>query len=117
MSTFIVDFIFSYFIPINLHLLFTISFHLEFSTFANVIIDHRGFQRLLHRGFRYGIHYQNAKDPFISWRCTSITKEGKKTKRCPARIQTRLINGYAMIKNDSVKHDHESFSRIDLINK
>ena len=99
--------------PIHLPLLLTISFYLEFSTFANVINDLRGFKRLLHRGFRYGIHYQNAKDPFISWRCTSKKKEGDTTKRCPARIQTRLINGYEMIKNVNVKHDHEPWPMTD----
>lgn len=73
-----------------------------------MIIDHRGFRRLLHNGFRFGIHYQHALNG-INWRCTTALKqsdENGKKNRCTARLKTKMINGYEMIKNDNIKHDH-----------
>lgn len=78
-------------------------FHSEYTTFAHVTIDHRGYRRLLHNGFRFGIHYQHSVNNEISWRCTRAVKPGG---RCSARVRTRLVNGYEMLKCDNVKHDH-----------
>lgn len=83
--------------------LFYLDFILAYTTFAEVIIDHRGYRRLICNGFRFGIHYQH-KNKEISWRCTTATKHSG---RCCARLKTKLINGYEMIKSVNVNHEHD----------
>lgn len=83
--------------------------NLDSGTFAIVTVDQRGFRRLIHEGFRFGMHYQHANDE-ISWRCTTRVKN--RNGRCGARIRTRVINGYEMItfskgQNTNVEHDHQ----------
>lgn len=75
----------------------------ENTTFAEVSVDIRGYRRLFLDGHRFGMHYQHVNED-TSWRCTSVMNN--RTTRCDARIRTRVINGYEMIKNVDVKHGH-----------
>lgn len=70
------------------------------------MITSRGYRRLMHNGFRFGIHVQNGDE--IRWRCTKSRRDkitGHRT-NCYATIRTKLINGYEMYKDTNVIHDH-----------
>lgn len=79
----------------------------EYTTFAEVIIDHRGFRRLMHSdGFAYGVHHEY-KDGATRWRCTLGRVKGTgKRLGCRGSLRTKKINGYEMIKDPHVIHDH-----------
>lgn len=86
------------FITIKNH--FTVKIYclgLEYTTFAEVITNNRGYRRLLYDGHGFGIKYQNSDE--ICWRCT--------IRPCRAKLRTKLINGYEMIKTNDIKHDHK----------
>lgn len=76
---------------------------LEYITFAEVTVDHRGYRRLTYDGFRFGVktYYKNGE---TNWRCTS---KGDVNGRCRARIRTQVINGYEMIKDVNEQHNHQ----------
>lgn len=69
----------------------------EYTTFAEVITNNRGYRRLVYDGHGFGIKYQNSYE--ICWRCT--------IRPCRAKLRTKLINGYEMIKTIDIKHDHK----------
>lgn len=79
---------------------------LDYTTYADVVIDNRGYRRLLYNGFRFGIHYDKKGE--TTWRCTTYVYKkgtGKRT-GCRARIKSKMVNGYEMIKDPNVQHDH-----------
>lgn len=78
----------------------------DYTAYANIIIDEKGFRRLLCNGYRYGHYYVSTDE--VCWKCTSNILDTKTGKRrpCSARIKTKLIDGYEMIKNPYIKHDH-----------
>lgn len=81
----------------------------EYTTFAEVEINKRGYRRLLQaNGFSFGVHIQRGDE--IRWRCTQKIRKMGQSKgppvACRACLRTKMINGYEMIKNPNVKHDH-----------
>lgn len=76
---------------------------LEYTTFADVQIDLRGYRRLILDGYRFGEHHKNLNHDSVSWRCTAAIPQGG---RCTARLKTKMIHGYEMIKSTRVHHQH-----------
>lgn len=62
-------------------------------------------------GYRFGERGRGSSSagrPTQYWQCTANFRDSKtgKTKRCLARINTMIIDGYEMIRNPHVTHDH-----------
>lgn len=93
-----IDAIYKYFIEIHsiCH-----SFQSGFDGFAEMVTEKRGVQRIIFRGLKYGKH-KDMKD-FIVWRCTkqNINHHARK---CNACIQTKVIDGYTMVKLTNPLH-------------
>lgn len=80
----------------------------EFNTFAKIEKTSRGYRRLFLDGYSYGEAYKHPDR--ITWRCTGthniIDSHKKSRQRCNALLVTEIINGYEMIKNTKVVHNH-----------
>lgn len=78
----------------------------EYTTFANIIVDHQGFRRLFLDGHRYGVVLRKANE--YVWRCTKNHphKLSGKTTKCNGRLRTKMIDGYEMIQTPFVVHSH-----------
>lgn len=74
---------------------------LEYVIFAHVTKTNRGFSRLMHDGYSYGVHSKKSKG-HISWICTKVDSTGKK--RCTGIVTTKIVNGYEMLSNKTPKH-------------
>lgn len=83
------------------------TFFADYATFAEVSVDDKGFRRLLCNGYRFGQYYKYSKSD-VCWKCTTNVHDPITGKRraCSARIRTKLLNGYEMIKNANIEHDH-----------
>lgn len=79
---------------------------LEFVDFANIYESGKhGHRQLISNGFKFSEYYQSAKGE-ITWRCIKMPYCDGRRRNCGARLRTKVINGYEMIKNINVKHDH-----------
>lgn len=89
----------------DIHIMIVFHFLLpEYSTFAKIDVGSRGRLRIRCGGYTYG---QLANNRFV-WRCTA----NKNRKRCSARIRTRIIEGYEMIRTTKCSHNHD---RVNLV--
>lgn len=80
----------------------------EFTTFANICTSKRGFKQLVLYENTFGAIDQ-ARNGTTIWRCTQpiINATTKKPGRCKARLRTKIIDGYEMIKNPlEPSHSH-----------
>ena len=81
----------------------------EYTTFADIAYDHRGYRKLMHTdGYAFGVN-QEKPDGQIRWRCTlkyARMGEIRKKMKCRAFLITKKINGFDIIKNPFTKHDH-----------
>lgn len=70
-----------------------------YATFADISLAPNGFRRLVLNGFRFG--ERGASSGVQFWQCTANTRdiETGKSRRCPARIKTKIILGYEMIRD------------------
>lgn len=81
-----------------------IIFFAGFVHFADISNDENNVQRLTYDGHKFGFHYQTNNGS--NWRCTkAITQNGKRI-RCTVKVQTKMINGYTMLKANKAKHNH-----------
>lgn len=80
----------------------------DYTTYANINIDEKGFRRLLCNGYRYGQYYKYSVTDDVCWKCTTNVLDPITGKRrpCSARIRTKMFNGFEMVKNPNTKHDH-----------
>lgn len=83
-------------------------FFSDFKTYADIRIDERGSRRLLYGGYRFGQVYEYKGVGDIRWKCTSnyIDSNSGQRRGCRAFVRTKMIDGYEMIQNIRVKHDH-----------
>lgn len=75
-------------------------FFTEYSIFADIYVTKRGFRRLVYNGEHFG-ESRAGPNNVSRWRCVAqiINKISKKCGKCKAHLQTKLINGYEMIKD------------------
>lgn len=71
-------------------------FFTEFTALANITYTARGFPRIVHDGYSYGMRKeaQNNRNQ-ARWVCTG-TEVGSR-KRCVATIQSKVIGGRTMV--------------------
>lgn len=64
-----------------------------YATFADITIAPNGFRRLVLNGYRFGERGKSNGDICTFWQCTANTRnfETGKSKRCPARIKTKIL--------------------------
>lgn len=78
---------------------------IEYTTFADICgIAKGGKRQMILNGHKFSEHFQ-LKSGDLSWRCTKHTSDGNRT-NCGARVRTKVIDGYEMIKNPHVVHKH-----------
>lgn len=79
-----------------------ISYFSGFTLFAYITKSSRGYPRIIHDGFTYGLPNVKNKDKERNiWFCTA---SDAKRKRCSASIETRIIDGYTMLKIHKRQH-------------
>ena len=92
------------------HLLmkFVLYFSAEFTVFANITKMTNGFPRLHYENYTYGRrkakYEQNPKNfetDIVDWVCT---RSDKNKRRCIARISTKVIDGYVMMRVRNPNH-------------
>lgn len=63
----------------------------------------RGFPRVIHDGYYFGLpRASHITKEIITWQCTG--SEFGTRKRCSATVQTRTIDGYAMMRIRNTNH-------------
>lgn len=70
----------------------------DYTEFANIKLSERGYPRLIHNGYSYGVNGKTTTH--TNWQCTRCEPNdgiSKRQKRCIASIQTKVIDGYEMI--------------------
>lgn len=71
--------------------------------FAYISENERGFRHLHYKSYRFGVR-NSYKDETV-WRCTAVSTLTNanilSNNRCNAKVSTRIINGYEMIRNDA----------------
>lgn len=86
-----------------------------FSAFADIFPAPNGFRRLILDGYRFGERGSSSgENPIRYWQCTANVRDEDtgKLKRCQTRLKTTIIDGYEMIQNPNVKHNHK---RADIL--
>lgn len=63
-----------------------------------------GKRQMIFDGHKFSEHVQ-LKNGIVSWRCTRHAPNENRT-NCNARLKTKVIDGYEMIKNLNVVHKH-----------
>lgn len=72
-----------------------------FTSFANITKSARGYPRIIHDGWTYGLPNVKHKHKERNlWLCTASFKK----KRCSASIETCIIDGYTMLKIRKRQH-------------
>lgn len=102
------------------HLLmkFILYFSAEFTVFANITKAKNKFPRLHYENYTYGRRKRkNEKNPkyfetdIVDWVCTRNDKKNKR--RCIARISTKSIDGYVMMRVKNPNHICTSWANDD----
>lgn len=81
-------------------------FSTEYLTYAEIYVTKRGFRRLVYNGEQFG-ESRAGPNNITKWRCVSqiINKISKKSGKCKAHLQTKVIKGYEMIRDpNEAKH-------------
>lgn len=79
----------------------------------DISIDSKGFRRLSYNGNRFGHRKRYDNRSTVIWYCTASTYcplLGRK-KRCQGKIRSKFIDGYEMVENIRVYHDHPPLER------
>lgn len=77
-----------------------------FDTFAEIVKTRTGVSRLIYGGIGFGRKCENKTG--TTWQCTK-TKENTTNHRCSATANTRIINGYTMVRGNNLKHTCSEF--------
>lgn len=75
---------------------------------ATIFANEKGSQRLTYKGNTYRYKHITKKENGIVWMCTKGTNDrltGKRL-RCPARVITKVIKGFDMLKPTNKRHYH-----------
>lgn len=77
----------------------------EFTIYANVTASSRGFPRIIHDGYAFGLLNASkiSQQKITLWKCTG--SEPGTRKRCGASIRTKLINGLTMMSERNYTHN------------
>lgn len=82
------------------------SLKIEFTMYAYIHESGKhGHRQLICNGFKFSEYYASANGEII-WRCNKMFHCDGRRRNCGARLRTKVINGYEMIKNMNVKHVH-----------
>lgn len=65
----------------------------------------KGHQQFWLNGNKFGQYYQSSTETV--WKCTRRGDLNGAKRQCRARIKTKTIGGYEMIKNLNCIHDHD----------
>lgn len=77
-------------------------FPAEFPFFVDIVQTELGFNRIYHLGKSYGA--RNNKVGFKQRQVWVCTRTDTTRKRCPASIETNIVDGYTMMRLKNTEH-------------
>lgn len=72
--------------------------------FANITDGQNGYPRLQHGGYTFGrrkVKNHGFEEGCMKWTCT---RSAKNKKRCTASVETKIIDGYVMMRVINANH-------------
>lgn len=83
----------------------------EYTEYAEVVVSKTGHRQLWLGGHKFSKYYLYGSDETV-WKCTrrgAVDANGVRKGQCAARIKTKQIGGYEMIKTTKCAHEHNWF--------
>lgn len=77
----------------------------EYSIHAQIEVTGKGHRQLWINGQKFGQYYQSNVE--TTWRCSRRGDSNGVKKHCHARLKTKTIGGYEMLKTTICVHDHD----------
>lgn len=74
----------------------------DFTEFAIVTKNRRGFPCLHYEVYKFGIRRDNSNSTNHYWRCNKPSRTNNS--RCNATVQTKIVNGYEMVRKHNWNH-------------
>lgn len=87
----------------------TYAISIEYTEYAQIEMSDKGHRRLWLNGHKFGSGEYHRSSNETVWKCTRtgiLGIDGVK-KRCKARMKSKNIRGYEMVKSSSCVHDHD----------
>lgn len=76
----------------------------DYTTFADIHINKRGFRNIHLNYYTFG--FKETRSDRTYWSCTKTYRDkNDQRRRCKALLVTKTLNGYEMIQSTNIKHD------------